>query len=336
MRTKRTAIPGALLALLLVAGCGSTGGDIFGGGNQPVNSPTSNTIRGTVDSVDTNGRSILLTDTNGYSSMLSGGGNNDGRTVRVYFDNRTTVEYQGQSHRPEDLDRGDQVDVAVSQSGNRLVADRIDVIYNAAGNTTYPGNNGNTGNNGSYGSTVSGTVTNVDTSRRTLTVDTGYGRTTVVDYDTNVPVSYNGRTFNVADLERGDQIDIRTRNLGNGRYVADSVNVIRSISDSGTSGSNGSYGNAATIRGTVQYIDTARQTIELAQTSWINGFAGNGSGGGNTIVVRYDTSVRVDANGQLSAVTNLERGDVVDVEVQSGNTTTPFARSIRLVRDVRQ
>jgi hypothetical protein len=331
MRTKRTAFSGALLALLLLAGCGSTGGDIFGN-NQPTNSPSSNTIRGTVDSVDVNGRSILLTNTNGYSSMLSSGGNgNNGNTVRVYFDNQTNVDYQGRTYRPEDLERGDQVDVRVSQSGNRLVADTVSVIYNAASNTTYPGSNG------SYGSTVSGTVTYVDTSRRTITVDTG-GRTTVVDYDTNVPVSYGGRSYNVSDLERGDQIDIRTRDLGNGRMVADSVNVIRSISDSGSS-SNGTYQNSqnATIRGTVQYVDTSRQTIELAQTSWLNGFAGGtGSGGGNTIVVRYDTSVRVDAMGQLSAVTNLERGDVVDVEVQSANTTTPFARTIRLVRDVRQ
>lgn len=327
MRTKTMAIPGALLALLFLAGCGSSGGDIFGGGNQPVNSPASNTIRGTVDSVDLNGRSILLTNTNGYGSMLSSGGN--GNTVRVYFDNQTSIEYQGRTYRPEDLERGDQIDVRVSQSGNRLIADAVNVVYNANNSTTsYPGNSG------TYNAGVTGTVTNVDTSRRTITVDTGYGRTTVVDYDTYTPVSYGGRSYNVADLERGDQIDIRTRDLGNGRFVADSITVTRSIGDTGTS--TGTYGNAATIRGTVQYVDTQRQTIELAQTSWRNGFTGPSGGNSTTIVVRYDTSVRVDAMGQLSAVTNLERGDVVDVEVQSANTTTPFARTIRLVRDVRQ
>jgi hypothetical protein len=327
MRTKLTAVPGALLALLLLAGCGSTGGDIFGG-NQPTNSPTSNTIRGTVDSVDVNGRSILLANTNGYSSMLSSGGN--GSTVRVYFDNQTAVEYQGRTYRPEDLERGDQVDVRVSQSGNRLVADTVNVIYNAASNTssTYPGSTG------SYNTTVSGTVTFVDTSRRTITVDTGYGRTTVVDYDTNVPVAYGGRSYNVTDLERGDQVDIRARDLGNGRFVADNITVTRSVS--GTSGTTGTYGNVATIRGTVQYVDTARQTIELSQTSWMNGFAGPSGGGSSTVIVHYDTNVRVDAMGQLSPVTNLERGDVVDVEVDSASSTSPWARTIRLVRDVRQ
>ena len=173
-----------------------------------------------------------------------------------------------------------------------------------------------------------------DTSRRTITVDNGYGRTSIVDYDTNTPVSYSGRSYNVADLERGDQIDIRARDLGNGRFVADNIVVTRSVS--GTSGSStGTYGNVATIRGTVQYVDATRQTIELSQTSWMNGFAGPGSGG-NTIVVRYDNNVRVDAMGTLSAVSNLERGDIVDVQVDNGNSATPWARTIRLVRNVRQ
>ncbi|MCU1348796.1 MAG: hypothetical protein JWO56_1826, partial [Acidobacteria bacterium] len=64
--------------------------------------------------------------------------------------------------------------------------------------------------------------------------------------------------------------------------------------------------------------------------------AGGGSGGGNTIVVQYDSNARVDANGQLAAVSGLERGDVVDVEVQNANTSTPFAQRITLVRDVRR
>lgn len=329
MRTKQTAILGTLLSLLLLAGCGSSG-DIFGGGNQP-NYPgtSSNMIRGTVDSVDVNGRSMILRDTNGYSSMLSSGGS--GNTVRVYFDNQTSVSYEGRSYRPEDLERGDQVDVRVSQSGNRLIADTVNVVYNA-NTASYPNNGSSNGTYGNYGSTVSGTVSFVDTSRRTITVDTGYGRTTVVDYDQSTPVSFGGRAYNVTDLERGDQIDIRTRDLGNGRFVADSINVVRSISSTGTS--TGTYGTA-TVRGTVQYVDTSRQTIELSQASWMNGFADNGSRT-STIVIRYDSGVRVDAMGTLSPVTNLERGDVVDVQVQNPNTSTPFAQSIRLVRDVRQ
>ena len=56
---------------------------------------------------------------------------------------------------------------------------------------------------------------------------------------------------------------------------------------------------------------------------------------GNTITVQYDTNARIDYNGQLYPVTNLERGDVVDVQV-SGSGSNYFAQRIILVRNVNQ
>jgi hypothetical protein len=320
------------LALLLLAGCGSSG-DIFGGGNRPSNYPNgtyNSEIRGTVDSVDPQSRSIWLTNTNGMASSSGGG-------VRVYFDDRTTVDYNGARYRPEDLERGDEVAVRASQSGNRLVADAVTVTYNASannGNTNYPNNN-YPNNGGVYATTLSGTVRSVNTSNRTLQLDRGYGSTVTVEYDNSTPVLYNGRSYRISDLQRGDQIDVRGRDLGNGRYVAQNIDVVRSVSSNGNGTYGGTQSSYATIRGTVRSVDTYNHTITLDQSNWVSGF-NPGAGNGNTVVVRYDNNVSVDVNGKLNPVTGLERGDVVEVQADNAGGSSLLARRITLVRDVRR
>jgi hypothetical protein len=301
------------LTVLFLAACGSSGGlgDILGGG-----SPTTNEIRGVVDYVDTANRSIVLTNVSGYGSMLSSGGSS-GNSVRVYYDNSTTVEFGGQTHRPEDLERGDEVSVRVDQSGNTLVADRVTVLRDVT-----PGDSG-------IGSNIRGTIRFVDTSRRQIEVDRGFGSAVIVDYDTNVPVYFSGRTYNVSDLERGDEIDIRVRDLGNGRFAAQDITVTRSIS----SGSLGSS-NYATIRGTVRSHDPSRRTIELEQANWITGF-NTGTTTGNRVVIQYSSNASVEYQGQMHPVSGLERGDVIEVQVQNLGSGNLLANRIALVRDVR-
>ncbi len=237
-RTKTLA--SAALALLLLAACGTTGGnigDIFGGGGAQ--SPSSNAaynVRGTVDSVDTSTQSIYLTNVNGYSNSLNTG---QGSVLRVYYDSRTTLEYQGRTYRPDQLERGDEVTVRVDRTGNnQLVAESMSVTYNSRGgmasssNGTY-GDNGTYGNdNGTYGNNgalVRGTVRSVDTYRRTITIDRGSGATSTVEYDANTPVTYNGRSYAPANLEVGDQIDVRTTDLGRGRLAARDILVTRTV-----------------------------------------------------------------------------------------------------------
>lgn len=335
MNSKFKTISAAAIALLFLAACGSSGGglgDIFGGGSNSGTRATE--IRGTVDSVDLNSNSIYLINTTNNGSMLSNSGS--GSSVRVYFDNRTSVDYQGRSYRPTDLERGDQVAVQVDQSGNRLYANSMSVLYNARSNgSSYP--SGNYPNNGTSGSTLHGTVRSVDTYRRTISVDTGYGSYSTIQYDTNTPVYFSGRNYTVADLQNGDEIDVRVSNLGSNRYQAQDITVTRSISGNPTS--NGTYGqtNGSTIRGTVSYVDTTNHTIQLQGVSY-TGFNRN-SGNGGTITVQYDTNTNVDVQGQVYPVSGLERGDVVDVQVGSNtynSNSTYFAQRIYLVRDVRQ
>jgi hypothetical protein len=305
-------------------------GDIFGGGNSGNTSNQNYEIRGTVDSVDLNSRSVYLTNVTGYNSMLSSGGTN-GNNVRVYFDDRTPVDYQGRSYRPEDLERGDQVTVRVDESGNKLYANSMSVTYNAnASNNSYPNNT--YPNNGSYGTTFRGTVNSIDTSRRTITLDRGYGSYVTVEYDTSTPVYYNNQTYRPADLDRGDEIEIRGTDLGSNRFHANDITVTRNV---GTGGGNGSSSSqTSTLRGTVRYIDTSRRTIELGSTSWMSGFT-TGTGSGGTITVGYDPSASVDVQGKLYPVSGLEAGDIIEVQVTNPNSSLPIASRIILIRNAR-
>jgi hypothetical protein len=73
-----------------------------------------NELRGSVAFVDTRARSIRL-DGTGY-----------GNNTQLVYDGRTTVEYQGRSYRPEDLQRGDLVRIQARQVGNnQWLAERI-------------------------------------------------------------------------------------------------------------------------------------------------------------------------------------------------------------------
>lgn len=305
----------ASLALILLAACGSVG-DILGG-----DSDQDYEIRGTVESVDLNSRSVWLSNVSGYNtSMLSGTG---GNTVRVYYDEQTPVEYNGQTYRPADLERGDQVAVRVDESGNNLLAESMTVIRDVSNGGAYP-----TYPSGSYESNIRGTVRSIDTARRTIEVDRGYGSTTFVEFDTNTPVRFNNQTYSPLDLERGDEIDIRARDLGSGRFLATDISVIRSVS--GTSGSSSSQ--FATIRGTVRNVDTVRRTIELESTSWISGF-NSGAGTGTRTIINYDTNASIFVNGRNESISGLERGDVIEVQVARDGSTL-WARSMSLVRDV--
>jgi hypothetical protein len=319
----------ASLAMILLAACGSSGiGDVLGGGGGS-NQQSNYEIRGTVDSVDLNSRSIYLTNVSGYTSMLSNGGN--GSNVRVYFDDRTPVEFNGQTYRATDLERGDQIAVRVDESGNTLMAQSVSVLrdVSSGSSSSYP-----TYPSGSSDTNIRGTVRFIDTSRRTIEVDRGYGSTTVVEFDTNTPVYYNSQTYNAADLERGDEIDIRARDLGNGRWVATDINVVRSISANGSIGGGSSSSQTATIRGTVRNVDTVRRTIELESTNWVSGF-NTGAGTGTRTIISYDTNTGVDVNGRTESVAGLERGDVIEVQVaRDSSGSTLWAQRMYLIRDV--
>lgn len=317
--TSYKSLAAGALALLLLAACGSTS-DILGGGSSNSNNYE---IRGTVDQIDLNSHSIYLTNVSGYQNMLA----NSSNALRVYYDNGTTVSYNGQNFRPEDLERGDEVTLRVDEdNSNRLIASAVNVTYDATRNGSMTSSGGTYG---SYATSVTGTIRSINTANRTVEIQRTNGSYITVQYETNTPVYFGGRSYNVADLERGDEVTLRVQDYGSGRYVADDITVNRSISGSTT----GSSTNLSTIRGTVRYVNTANRTIELESTNWINGF-NSGSSNTSTMIVQYGTNTQVEMSGRYYPITNLERGDVIDVQVRSLGGSSYLADRVMLVRDV--
>lgn len=220
MRVIRTTIPTTIFALLLLAGCGSGGlDDILGGG-----SPTRlDDLRGTVQRVDTGARIIWVEAEDSYRRELR----NEEDQVALYYDDRTVVEFEGRDYRPQDLERGDRIAAEVDQSGSRLVADRIEVLYDvsrggSSGSTTY--------------ADVRGVVRYVDTRDRTIELedvdvdrsfdgDVRGGRLTL-HYDADTVVRFEGRRYEPENLERGDEVEVEVRDLGS-RLLAEEIEVVQ-------------------------------------------------------------------------------------------------------------
>ena len=77
-------------------------------------------LRGSVSYVETRARRIDLA-RDGYA----------GRTERVFYDERTRVEYRGQYLRPEQVERGDVIRVQARPSGGDWLAEQIWVEIDA-------------------------------------------------------------------------------------------------------------------------------------------------------------------------------------------------------------
>jgi hypothetical protein len=85
--------------------------------------------------------------------------------------------------------------------------------------------------------TIGATVNFVDTSAQRIDVSVNYvnnlrnsqGNQSIY-YDSRTRVAYNGNSsYNVTDLERGDQISVTGYTDNNGRFVADTITVTRNV-----------------------------------------------------------------------------------------------------------
>ncbi len=235
--TRATLFLTALFVAVLLAGCGSTGlGGVLGGGNDDSSSDRSNDpyndrdrygdsvsdLRGTVESVDTLNRRIIVDSEGTYRNNLRNG---DEELV-LYYDDRTTVAFQGQTYRPEDLERGDRIEADIERSGDRMLVSRIDVLHDAT--------SGSSDSQGVLGSDarsdeVRGIVRYIDTNNRTLEIEprstTGRSNVVVVHYDSSTTVEFQGRRYQPENLERGDEVEIEIRDQS-GRLIAEEIVVV--------------------------------------------------------------------------------------------------------------
>lgn len=86
-------------------------------------------------------------------------------------------------------------------------------------------------------SDVRGAVDYVDTNARRIDLNVSYvnnlrssgsDQRGSIYYDNNTRVQFDGKDYQVADLERGDEIEVRGAN-NNGKYVAEVITVTRDV-----------------------------------------------------------------------------------------------------------
>lgn len=241
-----TSLSTVLLSAALLTGCGSTGvGDILGGGSDrgtydPYDNNSASDVQGTVERVDTRNQYIVVDNETDYRTNLRNDDSRYGNEVLVYYDERTSVEYGGRTYRPEDLEAGDRIRADVEQTGNRLMAEQIEVLRDATSGT----GSSSSGTSGTYGDTLRndelrGTVRYLDTRNRTMEIEpsryssnfstrsTGQSsNVVVVHYDTETTVEFEGRRYSPENLERGDTVEVELRELSGGRYLAEEILVV--------------------------------------------------------------------------------------------------------------
>jgi len=102
-------------------GTGSSGGYDSGGYNDTLGTD----LRGVVRYVDTRSRTLEIEPSSRNDSRFP---TDRSGVVVVYYDSQTGVDYQGRRYAPENLERGDEVQVNVRDSGGRLLAEQITVV----------------------------------------------------------------------------------------------------------------------------------------------------------------------------------------------------------------
>ncbi|MEO6227284.1 MAG: hypothetical protein ABIO61_05440 [Thermomonas sp.] len=213
-------------SILLLTGCvtqdgygspGSYGSN--GGYGQPAPSYPSqygsqygNQIQGTVDGVDPTYNRLYIVVGDPRSGRA--------QRIQVRYDQRTRLFYQGRAQAVEGLERGDVIRMEVSQSGRELWARSIEVVSNVRDG----------GYGGGYGNDVRGAVADVDTRARLIRLDgAGYGNDVQLGYDARTTVQYQGRSYRPENLQRGDLVRIQARQIGNNLWLAERIDVERSV-----------------------------------------------------------------------------------------------------------
>jgi hypothetical protein len=293
----RTSFLGALLiigAAAFAPGCALLPGGEEGSAPGATGEAT---VSGTVRALDPQARTLTL-----RAEASPGLSLRNEEDAVVAYDEATTVHFQGNTYRPEDLEIGDRVSANVERSGSRMIAHRIDVRNDVSGGVSAaPG----------APSEFDARVRWVDTRNRTIELEPLSGdRTAIIAaYDEQTRVQYAGRSHQPEDLERGDVVRARTHVSGR-RVLADEIEV----TGNARTAAQGDTGAGRTLlRGTIREIDRSAQRIRLDAATAAQGFDERASGDSVTSVA-YDAQTVVEYRGERYGIANLEPGDVVEIQ----------------------
>jgi hypothetical protein len=228
----------ALAAALMFSACGSSDiGDILGSPSGGGTTAYVDEVRGTVLYVDTQGECLIELEDTRVTSRTNLrnddlGSLRDGDRVTLHCDDRTVVTHEGQNYRPDALERGDEIVAEVQQSGNRLLVDRIDVLYDVTAG------DGRADDYRQGFGDLRGTVRRVDAEQRTILIDDvevfdrnlddWSGDRLTLYYDTDTDVLFEGRRYQANNLEPGDEIEVDVSEI-RGRLIAEEIEVVSDV-----------------------------------------------------------------------------------------------------------
>ena len=107
-----------------------------------------------------------------------------------------------------------------------------------------------------------GLIRGVDTRSQQISLQLTNGQTVALAYDNQTKVVYQNQLYAVSNLESGDEVVLRVRDVGNNTYYTDSIHVTRSVSSSG-GGTSGGSANVQALQGTVRQIDRTNGMFTL-------------------------------------------------------------------------
>jgi len=181
----------------------------------------------------------------------------------------------------------------------------------------------------------SGNVSYIDLNARRIDLNSN-GYTTSIYYNSSTQFTYQNQNVSASSIRSGDYVTVQASNNGNGQLVAQTVYDNGGGMASGTYPGNGTYpttNGSFHVQGTVNYVDTTQQRIDVS-SAYVTGFnTGNGNQG--TYSVYYSTSTPVYFQGNTYSPTNLERGDQIDISAYN-NGGRYEASSITVTHNVRQ
>jgi hypothetical protein len=180
---------------------------------------------------------------------------------------------------------------------------------------------------------ISGNVNYIDFNARRIDLNSNNGYTTTVYYDNSTSFTLNNQSVSPNAIRQGDYITVQAYNNNNGQLIAQNVYDTGGGMASGyPSGNYPTSGQNFTLNGTVNYVDTSAQRIDLT-SAYTTGLRTNG-GQGN-FSVYYNTNTPVYYQGNTYSPTALERGDQVSVSAYDNGGGRYVASSINVTRNIR-
>jgi len=163
---------------------------------------------------------------------------------------------------------------------------------------------------------VRGTMESVDPNEQAILIRPGDGggpddRDLVIHYDDDTRVEFQGRSFGVESLERGDQISAAVERGPDG-LLTEVIQVIHDVrggetmpGDRGRREEERGEPEAMELRGVVRSNDSHRQALEVER-----------AGSKSVVEVGYDDNTDVEFQGRHYSPDNLEKGDAVEIELR--------------------